>query len=80
MAKFEDLSKEDQEKLKNFIKPHLKFEDLPGEEQEKAGNPWAGWRPSTKKFDPNDPKVDPMHPREGTPKELLEEIWGETYD
>jgi hypothetical protein len=40
-------------------------------------NPWEGWRPTRKKHDPNDPRFDPFHPPEDTPKEVLEAFWGE---
>ncbi len=44
-------------------------------------SPWKGYRPgSAKKYDPNDPHFDPLHPPEGYPKELLEGEWGETFD
>ena len=39
-----------------------------------------GWRPSTRKYDPNDPHFNPMHPPKDTPKEVLERMWGETFD
>ena len=41
---------------------------------------WKGWRPTTKKYDPNDPHFNPMHPPIDTPKEVLERIWGESSD
>jgi len=41
---------------------------------------WRGWRPTTKKYNPNDPHFDPMHPPEDTPKEVLEDFWGESAD
>jgi hypothetical protein len=70
LPEWEGLSKEEQGKLINYVRPP----------RENKAEYMEGWRPSTKKFDPNDPRIDPMHPREGTPKELLEEIWDETYD
>ena len=55
---------------------------LSPEEAEKARNPITRWRPtgSRKKYDPNDPHFNPMHPPDDTPKEVLEDFWGETYD
>jgi len=42
---------------------------------------WRGWRlGSGKKYDPNDPHFNPMHPPEGYPKEALEKEWGESFD
>lgn len=36
----------------------------------------AGWRPgSGKKYDPNDPHFNPMHPPEGYPTDLLWKEW-----
>ena len=40
-------------------------------------DPWAVYRPTTKKYDPDDPHFNPMHPPEGYPIELLEAEWGE---
>ncbi len=37
---------------------------------------WRGWRPTTKKYDPNDPHFNPMHPPKDTPIEVLEAFWG----
>ena len=44
---------------------------------EKA-TPWEGWRPtgSKKKYNPDDPHFNPMHPPADTPKEVLEAFWG----
>lgn len=48
-------------------------------EEEKARNPWKRYRPgSGKKYNPDDPHFNPMHPPDGYPTELLEREWGET--
>lgn len=49
------------------------------EAEERLLNPWKGWHPSTKKYDPNDPHFNPMHPPKDTPKEVLEKEWGEEF-
>lgn len=50
-------------------------------EQDLPYNPWRGWKPgSARKYDPNDPHFDPMHPPEGYPAELLEAEWGVSTD
>lgn len=51
------------------------------EEKKFPHSPWRGWHPgSGKKYDPHDPRFNPMHPAEGTPKEALEKEWGETFE
>ena len=36
----------------------------------------AGWRPgSGKKYDPNDPHLNPLHPPEGYPEDLQWKEW-----
>ncbi len=41
-------------------------------------NPYRGYRPgSSKKYDPNDPHFNPMHPPDGYPMELLEAEWAD---
>jgi len=52
-------------------------------EQEKKfpHSPWRGWRPeSGKKYNPDYPHFNPMHPPEGYLKEALEREWGENFD
>jgi len=39
-------------------------------------DPMASYRPTRKKYDPNDPHFNPMHPPEGTPPEVLKAFWG----
>lgn len=44
-------------------------------------DPWANYRPTRKKYNPENPNhFNPFHPPEGYPKELLEKEWGETFD
>lgn len=43
-------------------------------------DPWAGYRPTRKKYDHNDPHFNPFHPPEGTPPEVLEAFWGDVED
>jgi len=40
-------------------------------------NPWEGWRPPTREYDPNDPHFDPFHPPKNTPDEVLKAFWGD---
>jgi len=44
-------------------------------------DPWAGWRPNTKKkYDHDDPHFNPFYPPDDTPKEVLEAFWGKEED
>ena len=40
-------------------------------------NPWEGWHPPTREYDPNDPHFDPFHPPKNTPDEVLKAFWGD---
>lgn len=40
-------------------------------------DPMAEYRPARKRYDPNDPHFNPLHPPEGTPTELLKAFWGD---
>ena len=36
-----------------------------------------GWRPTTREYDPNDPRpIDLLHPPKNTPPEVIEALWG----
>lgn len=48
------------------------------ENKKKKHSKWHGYRPgSGKKYDPNDPHFNPMHPPKGYPKDLLKGEWEE---
>jgi len=48
------------------------------EDKKKKHSKWYGYRPgSSKKYDPNDPHFNPMHPPEGYPEDLLKGEWEE---
>ena len=36
-----------------------------------------GWRPTTREYDPNDPRpINLLHPPKNTPPEVIEALWG----
>lgn len=41
------------------------------------GDGHHGYRPTQKKWDPNDPHFNPFHPPIGTPDEVIARFWGE---
>ena len=41
---------------------------------------YDGYRPTTKKYDPDDPHFNPFHPPQDTPPEVLKAFWGEEED